>query len=59
MRNGFPPYLNSLITDPDILADPIQKSIAPLVHLGKAWPKGVTEGSVILSDILWPMVEAY
>jgi len=58
MRNGFPPYLNSLITDPDIVADPIQKSIAPLAGLGKAWLKGVPEGSAILSDVLWPMIEA-
>lgn len=58
MRNGFPPYLNAVINDPEVKADPIQRSIAPLAKLGRPWLSGLQSASMIENDALWPMIES-
>ena len=58
LRNGFPPYLISVINDPDVKADPVQQAIAPLERLGRTWAPGFQNASLIDNDVLWPLMEA-
>lgn len=56
---GFPPYLTSVINDPDIKADTSISTLAGALSSGIAspWLVGVNGGSRIDSDILFPMIE--
>lgn len=57
MKNGFPPFSEEVINDPDILNDEIQKSIAPLGTLGKSYNLGIVVGSQLHNDVIEPMMD--
>lgn len=56
---GFPPYLKSVINDPDIKANKNISTLAEAIDSGIAspWLLGVPNGSKIDSDILFPLIE--
>lgn len=56
---GFPPYLNSVINDPKVKADPTISVFAGAFSSGIAapWLVGVPGGGKIDSDVLFPMIE--
>ena len=59
LKNGFPAWKNSLLTDTDIMADPVQKAISPLNSLGRSYnPTAYSAISAIDNDALWPMIES-
>lgn len=58
LRNGFPPYLNSLASDKEILSDSNLSTTVNMAETGKLWLPGLEESAKIDSDILFPMIEA-
>ena len=56
---GFPPYLKSVINDSEIKSDKNISILASAIDSGlaKTWNVGVTNGSKIDSDILFPLIE--
>ena len=58
LKNGFPAWENSVINDPEVKADPIQKAISPLNVMGRPYnPEAYSAISAIDNDALWPMIE--
>jgi len=57
MRNGFPPYLYSVINDPEVQNDAVQSAIAGLGDLGRVWGEGYAYSGLIASDVMWPLME--
>lgn len=61
IKNGFPVWKKSLLTDPDIQADPIQKAISDpaLTTLGRPYnPDAFTAITTINNDAIWAMIES-
>lgn len=55
---GFPPYLNSVIDDPEIKANKdISAMSTGIDGVAKTWNIGLTSASKIDADILFPLVE--
>jgi multiple sugar transport system substrate-binding protein len=56
---GFPPYLKSVIVDPEVKANPIITTLAQSMSSGIAttWLVGVKGGARIDSDVLFPLIE--
>lgn len=57
MRNGFLPYLYSVINDPEVQNDPIQCIIALFGDLGKVWDQGYPYASMVIDDVFCPLIE--
>ena len=57
MQSGFPPYLKSVIEDPDVIADPTLSVISGFGDLGRLFLPGIKEVSVITADVMWPLIE--
>jgi len=57
MKNGFPPFSNEVINDPDVMNDEIQQSIAPLGTLGKSYNLEIAIGSQLHNDVIKPMMD--
>ncbi len=59
LKNGFPAWSNSVLADPEIMADPIQSAISPLNILGRVYnPNAYAAMSALNNDAMWPMIEA-
>jgi multiple sugar transport system substrate-binding protein len=58
IRNGFPPFSEEVINDPDVMNDDVQKMIAPLGPLGKSYNLGTEVGSQLHNDVIEPMLDA-
>lgn len=56
---GFPPYLKSVVEDPEVKANPIITTLAGSMSSGIAttWLVGVKGGARIDSDVLFPLIE--
>lgn len=57
MRNGFPPYLNSVAADEEVQADPIVSVFSSVKDYGQAFGTGLASAATINSDVLFPMIE--
>ena len=57
IRNGFPPYLKSLLSDPEIAGNPLLVETAKALDVGEANMKGVLQSSQIDLDVIRPMYE--
>lgn len=59
LKNGFPAWSNSVLADPEIIADPIQSAISPLSVMGRSYnPDAYGAISALNGDAIWPMIEA-
>jgi multiple sugar transport system substrate-binding protein len=57
LSDGMPPYLNSVINDPAIQADPMISALAANAKAAKPWLPGITTASAINNDVLFPLME--
>jgi multiple sugar transport system substrate-binding protein len=57
-RNGFPPYLKSVIDDPDIKNDPIVSELSKMSDIAETWLTDIKSAGKIDSDAMFPMIEA-
>jgi multiple sugar transport system substrate-binding protein len=57
LSDGMPPYLNSVINDPEIKADPMISALAANAKDAKPWLPGITTASSINNDVLFPLIE--
>jgi ABC-type sugar transport system, periplasmic component len=59
LKVGFPPYLKSVVADPEVAANPIITTLAESMSSGiaKTWLVGVKGGARIDSDVLFPLIE--
>src|SRR5690554_972909 len=57
IRNGFPPYLKSVVADKEVASDEIISAFAQITEYGVAFGSGLTSTSQIINDILFPLVE--
>ena len=55
--NGFPPYLQSVVEDPEVAANPLLTEMGAALQYGQPWLKGINAASTITNDVLFPMVE--
>lgn len=59
VRNGFPAWSHNVISDEEVMNDPVLGAISPLSELGRGYNPEAFEGiSAIDGDALWPMIEA-
>ncbi|HUC94059.1 MAG TPA: ABC transporter substrate-binding protein [Paenibacillus sp.] len=58
MRNGFPPYLKSVIDDPEVKADPTVSELSKMGDIAQTWLVGLKSSGKIDTDALFPMIEA-
>lgn len=57
LRNGFPPYLKSVATDPDIQNNELVSVFAKISEYGVPFGSSLTSTSQINANILFPMIE--
>ena len=57
IRNGFPPYLKSVVADKEVASNEIISAFAQITEYGVAFGSGLTSTSQIINDILFPLVE--
>lgn len=57
LRNGYPPYLNSLAEDEEIQQDEIVSALSTISDFGFSFAPGIQEASQVNDDILFPMIE--
>lgn len=57
MRNGFPPYLKSVLEDPEVAGDPVLSQMVQFADIGRLFMPNLRGNSRITSDVLWPLVE--
>jgi multiple sugar transport system substrate-binding protein len=57
MRNGFPPYLKSVISDEEVKNNEIISAFSQITEYGVPFGSGLTTTSQIINDILFPMIE--
>nr|WP_281352945.1 ABC transporter substrate-binding protein [Anaerocolumna sedimenticola] len=57
MRNGFPPYLNSVANDPEVKANELVSVFSAISEYGQAFGAGLSSAASINTDVLFPMVE--
>lgn len=55
--NGFPPYLKTVIDDPEVQADPIVSVMSTMNNIIEPW-LSVVEAARIENDVLFPLIEA-
>lgn len=58
VRNGFPPYLKSVIEDADIQSDPILSVISKFGDITRAYLPGISKAQSITNDVMWPLIES-
>ncbi|UUZ95260.1 ABC transporter substrate-binding protein [Paenibacillus sp. P25] len=58
LKNGFPPYLNSVINDPQVKADPLVSAMANMGDAAQPYLPNLTSAGKITNDILFPAIEA-
>lgn len=54
---GMPPYLNSVINDPEIQANETISALAENAKVAKPWLGGIESAAKINSDVLFPLIE--
>ena len=57
LRNGYPPYLNSLSEDKDIQSDEIVSALSSISDFGFSFAPGIKEASQVNNDVLFPVIE--
>ena len=57
LSDGMPPYLKSVINDPDIKADPTISLLASNATIAQPWLPGLPSASNINTNVLFPLVE--
>lgn len=57
MRNGFPVWSYSLLTDADIQGNDVLSSVSEASSIGRDWHLGYEYGSQIDADVMIPMME--
>lgn len=57
MRNGFPPYLNSVAGDPEVQADPLVSVFSGIAEYGTTFGSGLTTTTQIIANVEFPMIE--
>ena len=57
LRNGFPPYLNSVIEDEEVQADELVSAFSAIADYGVPFGTGIKAAATINADALFPMVE--
>lgn len=55
--NGFPPYLQSVKEDPEIVSNALLTEMAAALEYGIPYLQGVNASSAITNDVLYPMLE--
>jgi multiple sugar transport system substrate-binding protein len=58
LKNGFPPYLNSVINDPQVKADPLVSAMANMGNAAGPFLPNLMSAGKITNDILFTAVEA-
>lgn len=58
LANGFPPFLNKVLSDPEIQADPIVSAMSDMGTTGEPFLKGLITADRINNEVLWTMIEA-
>lgn len=58
LRNGFPPYLKSVSSDPEIKSDPIVSNFSKMGSIAQSFAPGVESATRIISDVLFPLMES-
>jgi multiple sugar transport system substrate-binding protein len=56
LSDGMPPYLNSVINDPEIKADATISAFASNMSNSVAWNSGLESAGKIDSDVLFPLI---
>jgi multiple sugar transport system substrate-binding protein len=54
---GFPPYLNSVINDPDVKANATISALAANAKIAAPWMSGLESAGNIDANVLFPLVE--
>lgn len=57
MRNGFPPYLNSVAADAEVQGDALVSIFSKISEYGTSFGAGLTTASQINADVLFPLIE--
>ncbi len=57
LRNGFPPYLNSVIEDEEVQQDELVSAFSAIADYGVPFGTGIKAAATINADALFPMVE--
>lgn len=57
LRNGFPPYLNSVAEDEEVKADELVNAFSSITEYGAPFGTGIKAAATINGEILFPMVE--
>lgn len=57
LRNGFPPYLNSVAADEEVKNNELVNAFSAISEYGQAFGTGLTCAASINSDVLFPCVE--
>lgn len=57
LRNGFPPYLNSVAEDEEVKADELVNAFSAIADYGVPFGTGIKSAATINSEVLFPMVE--
>ncbi|WP_099469892.1 ABC transporter substrate-binding protein [Konateibacter massiliensis] len=57
LRNGFPPYLQSVAKDKEVQADPIVNALSSISEFGYSFAPGVKAANQINSEVLFPLIE--
>lgn len=57
LRNGFPPYLNSVAADSEIQSNELVKVFATIKDYGQAFGTGLTSAATINTEALFPCIE--
>ena len=58
VKNGFPPYLQSVKEDPEIAANELLTEMSAALQYGIPYLQGVDASSAITNDVLYPMLES-
>ena len=58
LRNGFPPYLKSVISDPEIKDDPIVSTFSKMGSIARTFAPGIEVAPRIIGDVLFPLMES-
>jgi multiple sugar transport system substrate-binding protein len=57
LSDGMPPYLNSVIADPDIKANALISTLASNAQIAAPWLPGISTAGNINNNVLFPLIE--
>ena len=57
MTIGFPPYLNSVINDPEVKANPAISALASNAKVAAPWMPGLVSAGNLDANVLFPLIE--